>query len=120
MALIDKQLSNQCDFPGGLELSWPPTSAHSCSRRCKPRVGALSDQVTLKFGQCSHQMKDEFASRRGRIDLLGQAYESNIPLVEVPEQVNKRLQRASCRSNFHTSSVSPGRRYARISSKALR
>src|SRR6266567_2608793 len=96
MTPIDKHLSSQRDFPSCLELSWPPASASSCLRRGKPCVGALSDQVTLKFGQCPHQVKDQLAAWGGGIDLLGETHELDATLFEPLKQLNQMSQRASC------------------------
>ena len=33
-------------------------------------IGTLANEIPLKFGQCSHQVKNELAAWSGRIDLL--------------------------------------------------
>jgi hypothetical protein len=54
MTLIGKHPLSQRDFPIGLELSWSPAYASSCSRRCKSYIRSFSDQIMLKFGQRTH------------------------------------------------------------------
>ena len=73
MALISKHLSRQCHFSVGFELSWSSTNSSPGPGCCQPRIDALSNEITLKFGKRTHEMKDELATWRRRVDLLGQA-----------------------------------------------
>jgi hypothetical protein len=92
VALIRKHLPSQCHLSTGFEFSWSSSDAPSRPGRGSPCIGTLTNEVALKFGQRSHQVKDQFASWSRRIDPLSQTDELNIPLLEFFEQLDQMLQ----------------------------
>jgi hypothetical protein len=62
------------------------SSGPGCGEPC---IGSLTNQVALKFGQCSHEMKDQLATGRGRVDLLSEADKINPSIFEIVEGLDE-------------------------------
>jgi hypothetical protein len=45
-------------------------------------LGALPDDIPFKFGQCPKDVKDKFSSGCGSVDVLGDALEADVSVVE--------------------------------------
>jgi hypothetical protein len=66
-------------------------------------------------------MKDQLASWCRRIDLLARRLINSMPRsLRLPNSSIRWVNERPVRSNFQTTEVSPGRRYARASSRPLR
>ena len=89
MTLICKHMPSQGHFPTGLELSWSPANTSPRPSRCKSCIRALSNEITLKFSESTHHMKDQLSARCRRINLLGQAHTSNAAFIETLEHLNQ-------------------------------
>jgi hypothetical protein len=50
--------------------------------------------VSLELRQGAEDVEDQFVRRGGRVDLLGQAFEPDSPLVELGDELDQILQRA--------------------------
>ena len=61
MMWVGKQPPGEGNFPIGSQPSW--SASYASSRTCcgQTGVGPFTNEIALKFGQCSHQMEDEFA-----------------------------------------------------------
>ncbi len=75
MTLVCEHASSQRYFSIGFEFPWPSSDVFPGSCCSSSRVGALSNQVTLKLGESTHKMEDELASWSGGIDLFDEAEE---------------------------------------------
>jgi hypothetical protein len=69
------------------------TSSGSC--RSQPGQSALANEVALKLGQRAEDMEDQLAARRGRIDVLLQATETNLATLELGGGIDQMTERAS-------------------------
>jgi len=67
MLLVSKKTPGEGNFPVCCKFSGPASYPPSRSCSSEPSVGALTNQIVLKFSQRSHQMKDEFSAGCGRI-----------------------------------------------------
>ena len=70
MIRISKQTASEGNFSIGGQSSRPPSDTSPHPRGSEPCIRALANEVTLKLGQRSHQMKDKLAAWRCCIDLL--------------------------------------------------
>ena len=73
------------------EPSPPAAELAPCPGRSQPGTRPLADQVTLKFRQCPDDMKDQLATRRGRVDALLVQEQVHAIAVDVREEGNKVL-----------------------------
>jgi hypothetical protein len=89
MTLISKHPPSLCHFSDGLELSWSPAHTSHGSCRCQFGIGALSNQIALKFSRRPHQKEDEFASCRRGINLLCETDELDTVLIKALEELNE-------------------------------
>ena len=58
-------------------------------------VCALLDDVSLKLGQGSEDVEDQFSSGCGGVDAFGDALEANVPVVEVGDRLDEVLEGAA-------------------------
>src|SRR6476661_9116384 len=63
--------------------------------RRRARVGALLDQIAFELRQRAEEMKDERAAGRGRVGVLGQAFEADPSLRQLRDRAEEMLERAS-------------------------
>src|SRR5260370_27392044 len=60
-----------------------PTSYTSSGSRCgESSIGPLANQVALKFGQGSHQVKNQLPAWCGRVNFLCQTDKINSPIFQ--------------------------------------
>src|SRR5688500_18076909 len=73
--------------------SWPPQrrSASPCSRKACPR--SFTDQLALELGESAHQMQQQPALRRRRVERLGHADEAHSERGKLIERVDHVLER---------------------------
>ena len=79
------------------------------------RCGAHAVEVTLELGERAEDVEDGLASRRGRVDLLGERPEPDPEVPQVGDDLDQVLEGAPNRSSRQTTSVSPDRTQARTS-----
>jgi hypothetical protein len=70
MIRVSKQTASEGDFSIGGQPLWSSSNTSSCSRGGKPSIGALANEITFKLGQRSHEMENELATWRRRVDLF--------------------------------------------------
>jgi hypothetical protein len=56
----------------------------------EPGQGPFANEVTLEFGQSAEEVEDEFAGRRNRLYLFGEAPEANATLSELVHEFDER------------------------------
>ena len=55
-------------------------------------VCTLLDDVSLKLGQGSEDVEDQFSSGCGGVDAFGDALEANVPVVEAGDRLDEVLE----------------------------
>src|SRR5690348_2817125 len=94
MLLVSKKTLGEGDFPIGGKFSGPASDTSSgpgCGESC---IGPLTNEVALKFGQGSHQVKYQLAAGCGRVDLLGEADKINPSIFQEVEGLDEIFERA--------------------------
>ena len=69
-------------------LGMPPTRPLVLAA-ASPALVRSRKRLALKFGQCFHQVKDQLATGRGRVDLLGEADKINSSIFEEVERLDE-------------------------------
>ena len=86
----------QCGVAFRLREAWRPTDPHT-SRACsgETRPSTLTDEFTLEFGQCRHEMKDEPSSGRSSVETLCERANADAACGQILNEANKMHQRAA-------------------------
>jgi hypothetical protein len=61
---VGKQTPSKGHFSIGGQPSRSDSGTSPCTHSGQTGVGAFANEITLKLGQCSHQMKDELRTGR--------------------------------------------------------
>ena len=95
MMWVCKQPLGEGNFSIGGQPSW--SASYATPRPCcgQTGVGPLTNKITLKFSEGSHQMEDEFAAWCGGINVLGQADKIGSPPFEEVERLDEIFERAT-------------------------
>ena len=72
----------------GLAFSFAPTGGGSG----QPRLGAITDQITLELSQGAEYVEDQPPTRRGGIDAFGQRPESDATRVQSADHFDQMRQ----------------------------
>src|SRR5437870_5713533 len=94
MLLRVVHLTSERDF-GRRHARRPAPSTASGSRGGQSRQRALANEVALELRQGAEDVKDELATRRGRVDVLLQTAEADIAPLEFGDRVDQVTQRTS-------------------------
>src|SRR5690348_491055 len=54
-------------------FSWPAANTPSCLRSGQSSKSSLSDQISFKLSQCTHEMEDQLATKCRCINIFSQA-----------------------------------------------
>ena len=63
--------------------SWPPTDLSTCSCCRETCLRPLPDEVSLKLGKRTEDMKDKFPAGCCRVDIFREAFEINLSSIKL-------------------------------------
>jgi hypothetical protein len=66
----------------------------SCSSCDEPSLGPLADHLPLELCQSPEDVEDQFSTAGGGVDLLGQALETDAPLLQPSDRLYKVWERS--------------------------
>ncbi len=79
---VFNQAQSQSNFSVCRKFFGPTSHTSSCSRCGESSIGPLANQVALKFGQGSHQVKNQLPAWCGRVNFLCQTDKINSPIFQ--------------------------------------
>lgn len=88
IGLILVQGRGHLRFSGG-QCPWPAAFAAPRSGSGEAGLGALADDVAFELGQRPEDMEDELPAGGGRIDVLGDALEPDLPVCQSPDRFDE-------------------------------
>jgi hypothetical protein len=60
---------------------------------CEPSVGSLPDDIPFKFCERPENMEDQFSTAGGGVDVFGQAFKADVPIMELSESFDQVFDR---------------------------
>lgn len=75
--IVGIQRRDYCDKLFGVDSSRPPAAATTTTSRREAGLNALLDQRPFELRQCTEDVEQEFALRRGGVHLLGERAEGD-------------------------------------------
>jgi hypothetical protein len=94
MLLLGKETPSESNLPIGCQFSGPTADTSSRPRSGQTSVRAFTNQITLKLGQVSHQMEDEFSTGCCGVDVLRQRDKIDPSIFEEVAGLSEIFERA--------------------------
>jgi hypothetical protein len=92
--LVREELARKLDLAAGGQNPWPPTGAPTSPRSCQTGPCSLTNEITLKFGQCAKDVKYQFPTWSRRVNLFRKRCETDPTSLKVTNEDDEMRKRS--------------------------